>query len=910
MVSRPLSRLGTLLSLLALGVFAGSASAAPSAKSQKGGAQKVAPKLSKKPLRAYMNRQAGQPAESSEKLHTIPNQDKIHHGRKTNFPGPQDPVVQWKPGLTLPPDPAGVSVEGFPMNGSAPSDANGAVGPDFYVQWVNSVISVFLKDGTYLGSIPGNALWSGFGGPCETHNDGDPIAQYDILADRWVLSQFVAFAPDGSHQCFAVSQTGDLLGNYYLYDFHTGGPDLFEDYPHIGVWPDAYYMTTHEFYPYPFYDGQGLFAFDRQSMLQGLPATFQAKTGVTNLSHAADNPYLGGALPADLDGLTPPPDGAPELIFAPGSWELDGTPNPVLHVWKASTTWGGTPTFTVTQLDDLPVAPFDAEVCRYFTRNCVPQPKPAKLHLDKLDAISDRLMWRVAYRNFGDHQSIVLNHTVKVLAPSVTKPGIRWYELRLDNNSNPSVFQQGTYAPDNPGIWMGSLAMDNEGNMALGYSKSDFFTFPEIDLAGRKAGDDPGILGAEELMKAGAGSQLDTDHRWGDYSAMRVDPRDGCTFWYTTQYQPASGSFTWDSWIANFKYSTCEPPAQGTIEGTVTDCNDDIPLSGALVTAGDFSGATDDTGHYSITLPPGNYDVVATAEGRLCNPSSSAPVVVNDGQTSTQDFCLTGDPLLAFQSDSFDDSSGSGNNDNGIVNLNEGDIHLDVTLVNNGCDESAADTGTLTTDTTGVVIDTDTANYAAALIDGTVTNATDFVFHTTCDLVCGAPIHFTLTLNSIDYDFYVPTCEAAPTTVTGASIDSGDSTQNSRMGRDGNPSTCASAKSCPQPLGTGPRLYDEYDYTNDSDVDRCITINAVPHCPGEGQLMSVAYLGSFNPSDICENYLGDSGTFPDPSPYEVVVPAHSDLVVIVNTSNQGATCSDYDLTVSGFVDSTPANACP
>jgi hypothetical protein len=592
----------------------------------------------------------------------VENIELPHYARPAALGAPADPVVQHQAQSSNAPTPTGVNFDGVGVGNSAPPDTNGRVGKNHFVQWVNTRFAVYDKAGNVvLAPINGNSLWQSIGGACASHNDGDPIAQYDLLADRWVLNQFVVNSTDGyfSHQCVAISVTGDPAGQYYLYDFPTSVTD-FVDYPHWGMWPDSYYMTAHIFNGAgTAYLGQGLFAFDRVRMLAGQPASFQYVSLGAN---------FGGALPSDLDSLTPPPVGSPNYVVSPGAPELDGSATDVLHVWKAKASWGTSPSFTVTGPTDVAVASFDPAPCPLLSnaailgRPCVPEPADP---IDWLDVISDRLMYRIGYRNFASgtpddptpREVLVLNHTVNATpGQQQGQAAVRWYELRNPGSASPNVYQQGTYAPADPqtagqsGRWMGSVAMDNSGNILAGYSKSSLTLFPEIDVAGRLATDPPGVLGPEVLMKVGQGSQISTGNRWGDYSAMTVDPHDGCTFWYTSEYLPNTGQFNWATRVAAFRFPSCTSPPKSTIQGTVTDCVTGAPVANAIVTVDNgYSGATDVNGRYAITLPPGTYALTATAAGRLCaGASTRANVTVANGATATQDFCFPQNASIAL----------------------------------------------------------------------------------------------------------------------------------------------------------------------------------------------------------------------------------------------------------------------
>jgi len=188
---------------------------------------------------------------------------------------------------------------------------------------------------------------------------------------------------------------------------------------------------------------------------------------------------------------------------------------------------------------------------------CIPQPNTRQ----QLDSLGDRLMYRLAYRNFGDHESLVVNHSVAVTVAvskrtTTSTVGVRWYELR-NPNGTPSVYQQSTFSPNATYRWMGSIAMDKMGNMALGYSTSSATAEPSIAMTGRLATDTLGSMATENVIWAGGGSQLTNLTRWGDYSAMTVDPGDDCTFWYTSEYLKSDGTFNWSTRIATFKFPNC-----------------------------------------------------------------------------------------------------------------------------------------------------------------------------------------------------------------------------------------------------------------------------------------------------------------------------------------------------------------
>ena len=533
----------------------------------------------------------------------------------------------------------------------APPDTNGAVGATQYVQWVNTSFAVFDKTtgAIVYGPAAGNTLWTGFGGGCETNNDGDPIVQYDKAANRWVMTQFsVSTTP--YLQCVAVSTTSDATGTYNRYAFDYASTQ-FPDYPKLGVWPDAYYITFNMFTSN--FIGPKVCAYDRARMLAGAAASQQC--------FQLSNSY-GSLLPGDLDGTTPPPAGSPNPVLSFGTNSL--------NLWRFHVDWANSANSSLSGPVNLPVASF-SRACN--GGNCVPQPSTNQ----KLDSLGDRLMYRLAYRNLGDHESLVVNHSVSV-GGNLFKSGVssvRWYELRSAAgstiaNATPTVYQQGTLdAADGVHRWMGSIAMDQTGDIALGYSASSGSVFPSIRYTGRTPTDPLSTMEAETVIQAGSGSQLQNLSRWGDYSAMTVDPVDDCTFWYTSEYLKTSGTWNWSTRIASFRFPGCGGPAtpdfslsadpstlsllqgaSGTsaigttaigTAGTVGLTADVSPsgtgvsasLSPTSVTAGSGSTLTVAVG---ATAPTGSYTVTVTGtEGLVTHTATVNVIVGSSGGVST-----------------------------------------------------------------------------------------------------------------------------------------------------------------------------------------------------------------------------------------------------------------------------------
>ncbi|MBI3750381.1 MAG: carboxypeptidase regulatory-like domain-containing protein [Chloroflexi bacterium] len=541
-------------------------------------------------------------------------------------PAPQavDTVVQST--LASPAMPAtslsfdGIGFPGVACN-CAPPDTNGEVGATQYVQIVNEGYQVWNKStgASVYGPVGITTIWSGFGGVCEANGDGDPVVLYDQLANRWLVSQF-AGASVPTDECVAVSQTSDATGGWYRYDFHLGSN--FFDYPHLAVWPDGYYMSMNVFNSAgTSYLGAQPFVFDRAKMLAGQAATFQT-TG--NLGSTSDP-----ILPADVDGSTLPPAGAPATFIR---YPRLGT----YQTYHYHADWVTPASSTFTTFASPAAAPFSA-ACGA----CVAQPGTTST----LDTLGDRLMFRLAYRNFGDHESVVGNFTVQ--SGGVT--GVRWFEIRNVTNGPETVFQESTYQPDSTYRWMGSAAMDQNGDIAVGFSASSSSVVPSLRYAGRLAGDPLGSLAqGEAVLFGGSGSQSGTSSRWGDYADLTVDPVDDCTFWFTSEYYPSGvSSFNWRTRIGSFKFTGCgSSPTTGSISGQVTDTNTSSGIADATVSlsgSGTGTTTTDASGNYSFTnlTPSPSYTVSASKTTYSAGAGSSVTVPVTAGTTSTANLTLT-----------------------------------------------------------------------------------------------------------------------------------------------------------------------------------------------------------------------------------------------------------------------------
>ncbi len=449
------------------------------------------------------------------------------------------------------------NIFGFRVN---PPDPNGEVGPNHFVEMINLVFAVYDKAGNLLlGPVDTGSLWAGFPIADCTDPSGDPIVLYDQLHKRWILSQFTTAGPT-YYNCVAISMTQDPTGSYYRYAFSTGVN--FPDYPKYGNWRDSYVITTREFGPTVEY-GIGVYALEKNKMIGGQP-----DARVVSFFIDGNDPDLlplvgDGLLPADIDGNQKPKNDATIPLVGTQDDDADyGATFDALNIWDLDVKWKAIPEASLVLAAQLPVAPFDSIFpCAPTSRDCLPQPgivDPAQ-YLDIL-SYRQRPTFRLAYRNFMTYEALVTNQSVEAM-PGVA--GVRWYEIRRDENGVYSLYQQGTYAPgDGVHRWMGSIAQDKNGNMALGYSVvNGTDVYPGIRYTGRLAGDTLGEMTlGEGVIINGSGVQTNVNSRWGDYTDMTVDPTDDCTFWYVNEYYQTTEpppDRKWQTRIGSFKLPGC-----------------------------------------------------------------------------------------------------------------------------------------------------------------------------------------------------------------------------------------------------------------------------------------------------------------------------------------------------------------
>jgi hypothetical protein len=425
--------------------------------------------------------------------------------------------------------------------GGAPPDPNASVGATQIVETVNLQLAVFDKatgaptlGPTFLGS-----LWSGFNASCSTAADiADPVVVYDKQAGRWLVNIHTLGNPYVI--CFAVSTSGDATGTYNRYAFQVQALGSATN-EQLGVWPDGYYLAQWISTSKSTYVGPQACAADRQQMLAGQTATMQC--------FQIDNTSLHGMAPSDLDGTNPPPAGSPNYYLIQGP---AGSNSLYLYRFHVDFTTPANSTFTgPTTIDVGAYKPAPA-----FGVAAIPQPGTSQL----LDVNGNDMMPRLAYRYFADanppYESLVATHSVTAGTGSSSRTAVRWYELRNPGTSV-TVYQQGTYSPDTTHRWMGSIAMDKMGDIAVGYSVSSASVYPGMRYTGRVSSDPLNALEAEATVYSGSGSQS-SGARWGDYTSMSVDPADDCTMWYTGEYMAGSGALEWATRVFSFRFSACK----------------------------------------------------------------------------------------------------------------------------------------------------------------------------------------------------------------------------------------------------------------------------------------------------------------------------------------------------------------
>jgi hypothetical protein len=646
----------------------------------------------------------------------------------------------------------GAGFSGFSLS-SAPPDTNGAVGATQFVQTVNASFAVFDKNtgALVLGAADISTLFQSLSGSnCALQHESDPVVLYDKLAGRWLISIIDGDGgkPQKFSQCIAVSTSSDATGTWNLYDFNSLGTTL-PDYGKWGAWPDAYYYTSDAF-PVSGNGWEEACAFDRAAIL--------LNNGQPLQSVCFQNFNQFALMPSDMDGTTPPPSGEPNFYIGLGSGHTS------LELFKFHVDFTTTANSTFTGPTVIPVTAYSPLCNNTNAGQCVPQLGTTQ----KLDSLNFTPMFRLAYRNFGTHESLVVNHSVDAGSTG----GVRWYEIQSPN-ATPTVFQQGTWAggtPDANWRWMASVAMDNAGDIGAGYSISSGAMHPAIAVTGRTPADLLGTFETETIVFDGPGSQTPTLNRWGDYSALTVDPVDDCTFWFTTEYIPSpNGAFNWHTRIASFRMSSCTPivalpdftlsPSQGTVNITPggSDSNTTItfsPLNGfsstvnlTVAVTGAPPGITASLSPTSVTSgsptstltisttsasPGGSFTLVITGTGgglsrtayvTVALPgfslvtSNSGNVFVNQGASATN--TITVNTFNGFSSGVNLSTSALPNGVTALFNPNPATSASTLTLTASGTAATTVPVAVTVTGTSGTLTQTATINVAVSAATGT-----------------------------------------------------------------------------------------------------------------------------------------------------------------------------------------------
>ncbi len=474
-----------------------------------------------------------------------------------------DPVIQTTNGTTATRG-FDVNVDGTGSFGGAPADTDGDVGPNHYMQMINLSLRILDKEGNLLyGPVDNSTLWDGFIGPWTGHNDGDPIVMYDEKADRWIATQFAINAGSSNYELIAVSVTGDPTGEWYRYAFEY---DDLNDYPKFGVWEDAYYCTYNMFGAS--FVGAAVAAYDREAMLNGNP---DAGTQFWQLTDAT---Y--GILPADCDGTTWAPTGSPHYLA-----HLKRFGGQRLQIYECNVDWNNPDNSSLDLAYELTPESYSNAVS-------IEQPNTNV----ELDNFAGQLMYRLQYMNFGTHESMVCNHVVNANG----RAGIRWYELRKSGDEDWTIYQQGTYSPDEDNRWMASICMDVEGNMAMGYTVSSSDVYPSIRYTGRYADSPLGKMDVAEVEIVTGSSSQTFVTRWGDYASTSPDPSQAGRFWHTNEYMSPSGN--WRTRIAAFSFDPPLAPEANAGEDMSICSNEAFTTSGTAENASFITWTTSGDGEF------------------------------------------------------------------------------------------------------------------------------------------------------------------------------------------------------------------------------------------------------------------------------------------------------------------------
>jgi len=531
---------------------------------------------------------------------------------KTNpdaLPKGMDPALQKEYSKRRPLKSLNVSFEGQGFTNVNPADPSVAVGPNHIVQMINAqdgaIIEIYNKAGNVLSASSFMDAISGISGA------GDPIAIYDHMADRWVLTEFGSI---GNRLILLVSTTPDPLGTYYVYEFLTPN---FPDYPKYGIWPSMYSVTTNES------DVQAVYAIDRVKLLAGdNTATIQRFADLKEFQTVG----FQAATPVSLSGPNQPAVNEPAIIMRMADDGWTGVDDDRLELWALDVDFDDASKSSLAGPFNLLTDPFDTELCGYTSFSCIQQPSGPQL-----DPLREVIMNRIYYRNFGSYEAIVASHVTDV--DGNDRAGVRWYELRRSGGGAWEIFQQGTYSPDDDSRWMSSIGLNADGSIVLAYNVSSSSTFPSLRYTGRTFCDPLGTMSlAEASIVKGSGSN--SSNRYGDYNDMCIDESDG-TFWFTGEFSPSAN---WSTQIANLEVDlNCNVFLLSASSSTGLICPDDTQEEYTVMV--DFIGSYNSPVTLStVDLPAG---VTADFNPAVLNSPGSSILTISDNALVSGEFDFT-----------------------------------------------------------------------------------------------------------------------------------------------------------------------------------------------------------------------------------------------------------------------------
>lgn len=706
----------------------------------------ISPKVSSlSPARPKIGEQSKKLGKAEKQAREIPNKLPFRK-RVENVQGDRDSALV-NVGVQPMPTPS-LSFEGLSSNDNAaaygfrvlPPDTIGDVGLNHYVQAINLLFRVFDKKGNPLTPpLKLSSLFEPLGTVCSTRNDGDPIVLYDTLADRWIISQFCKNAPP-FRQMIAISKTGDPTDEFYIYEFVMPNVKL-NDYAKIGVWHDAFYMSTDEFFGGD-YAGSGAFAFEREKMLTGDPTASYIYFDLASPTTMR----IGGILPADLDGIRPPNGNSPGMFAGYTATEY-GDADDAIRLFEFRADFENPENSTFSEVFESPISVASFDPTSSIGRDDIEQPKPG----EDLDSQSDRLMYRLAYRNFGTSESLVVNQTVRTSqGVEEYNAGVRVYELKRPTFSGEfAVNEQATIAFDSTSRFMGAMAQDHQGNIAVGYNVSGVETKPSILYTGKLATEQTGTFRKETELIAGTGVQTAFGFRWGDYSGMNIDPSDGCSFWITNQYYTEESQnespFGWLTRVGKFRFDECSDTTNPFIEGKVTNASNGQPIQGAKITVNQvYDRFTDANGDYkNLKIIDGQFTITASSKGFRTKTDEG---FINGNIASIRDFALEPIAVLENQQTQITAESCAVNNS---IEPSE-TVTLDIPLRNTGAKNANNLTATLLAKN-GVTNPSKPQNYGALPINGEAVSR-PFTFTVSNKISCGGEIILALKLQDGNED--------------------------------------------------------------------------------------------------------------------------------------------------------------